>query len=74
MCLAIPGKIISRRDRHAVVSFNGLKKEVNLELVPEAKIGDFVTVHTGFAIGVVNKAEAARTIKLLARKENHHAR
>lgn len=74
MCLAIPGKIISRRGHHAVVSFNGLQKEVNLELVPEAKTGDFVTVHTGFAIGIVDKAEAARAIKLLARKENQHAR
>ncbi len=59
MCLAIPGKIISlHRDRHAVVSFNGLKKEVSLELVPEAKAGDYVTVHTGFAIGVLDSKEA----------------
>mgnify|MGYP000962551950 CR=1 FL=1 len=59
MCLAIPGKIISlRRDRHAVVSFNGLKKTVSLELVPEAKVGDYVTVHTGFAIGVLDSKEA----------------
>jgi len=63
MCLAIPGKILSlRRDRHAVVSFNGLEKDVNLELVPEAKVGDYVTVHTGFAIGVLDSKEAKSTL------------
>lgn len=65
MCLAIPGKILSRRDRHAVVSFNGLRKEVNLELVPEAKVGDYVTVHTGFAIGIVSQEDAQRAERLI---------
>ncbi len=62
MCLAIPGKIISRRGSHAVVSFKGLKKTVNLDLVPEAQVGDYVTVHAGFAIGVLSSEEARKTL------------
>jgi hydrogenase expression/formation protein HypC len=66
MCLAIPGKIIQKRRGHrGVVSFKGVKKEVSLELVPEAKVGDYVTVHTGFAIGILERAEAERTVKIL---------
>ena len=61
MCLAIPGKlesITSELDevfRIGSVDFEGIKKEVNLALVPEAKIGDYVLVHVGAAIGIIDE-------------------
>lgn len=50
MCLAFPGKIISIKKDLARVDFNGIKKEINISLTPEVKKGDYVIVHTGFAI------------------------
>lgn len=69
MCLAVPGRIqsISGADelRSGRVSFGGIVKEVNLAYVPEAKEGDYVLVHAGFAITVVDEAEAAQTLEYL---------
>ncbi|MBN1480714.1 HypC/HybG/HupF family hydrogenase formation chaperone [candidate division KSB1 bacterium] len=69
MCLAIPGKILtidesdSLMDRKGRVSFGGIVKEVQLGYVPEAKIGDYVNVHVGFAISVINEKEAHETMR-----------
>jgi len=69
MCLAVPGKIlnISGEDfaRTARVSFGGIVKEVSLAYVPEAEVGHYVLVHVGFAICVVDEAEAMRTFEIL---------
>ncbi len=71
MCLAIPGKlekITSELDetfRIGNVSFDGIVKEVNLALVPEAKIGDYILVHVGAAIGIIDEEEAKRTMEAL---------
>jgi hydrogenase expression/formation protein HypC len=71
MCLAIPGKLLAitaqldETFRTGNVSFGGIKKEVNLFMVPEAKIGDYVLVHVGVAIGVVDEEEAKLTFKYL---------
>jgi len=71
MCLAIPGKlekIIAELDetfRIGSVSFEGVIKEVNLALVPEAKIGDYLLVHVGAAIGIINEEEATATMTVL---------
>ena len=69
MCLAIPGKILEI-DTHSSpvmgkVSFGGIKKDVCLELVPEATIGNYVVVHVGFAISVMDEEEALETLKLI---------
>ena len=67
MCLAIPGKIISvsiqpdETFRYGRVSFGGITKEVNLSMVPEAKTGDYVLVHVGVAISMIDEAEAQLT-------------
>jgi len=63
MCLAVPGKIISIEGtdpvfRSGKVSFGGVQKQINLAYVPEAKIGDYVLVHVGFAISIIDEAEA----------------
>lgn len=71
MCLAVPGKlerIVSELDeifRIGEVSFDGIRKEVNLTLVPEAVVGDYVLVHVGAAIGIIDEAEAHRTMQVL---------
>jgi hydrogenase expression/formation protein HypC len=69
MCLAVPGKIISIDGedlaRQARVDFGGVLKEVNLAYVPEAEIGQYVLVHVGFAISVVDEEEAAKVFGYL---------
>jgi hydrogenase expression/formation protein HypC len=71
MCLAIPGKIKSisyEYDglvRMAKVQFGGITKEASLEMVPAAKEGDYVLVHVGVAISIVNEEEAMLTFKYL---------
>ncbi|MDX1332474.1 MAG: HypC/HybG/HupF family hydrogenase formation chaperone [Robiginitalea sp.] len=71
MCLSIPGKLIEITEtldetfRLGRVSFDGVVKEVNLTLVPEAEAGDYVMVHVGAAIAVVNEEEAMKTFEIL---------
>lgn len=70
MCLAIPGELIEISDEEALmrtgkVSFGGAVKEVNLACVPEARVGDFVTVHVGLALSVVDREEAERVFEYL---------
>ena len=71
MCLAIPGKIKtieSQMDgmlRMAKVQFGGITKEASLEMVPQAKEGDYVLVHVGVAISIVNEEEAKKTFEFL---------
>lgn len=70
MCLAVPGKIesIDGSDpifRIGKVNFGGILKNVNLAYVPEAKIDDYVLVHVGFAISIINEEEALEVFKYL---------
>ncbi|QOY89841.1 HypC/HybG/HupF family hydrogenase formation chaperone [Paludibaculum fermentans] len=70
MCLAIPGQILNLQGddeitRMARVSFDGIVKEISLAYVPEARTGDYVLVHAGFAIQTIDEAEAERTLKIL---------
>ena len=71
MCLSIPGKlieIVAELDptfRIGKVDFDGIKKDVNLAMVPEAKIGDYVLVHVGAAISVIDEEEAKETFDIL---------
>jgi hydrogenase expression/formation protein HypC len=71
MCLAIPGKITSITNqlnetfRYGKVSFGGIMKDVNLCMVPEAKEGDYVLVHVGVAISIVDEEEAHKVFSYL---------
>ena len=71
MCLAIPGKLLSINVeldevfRQGKVSFGGILKDVNLSMLPEAKVGDFVLVHVGVAISIVDEEEARQTFEYL---------
>lgn len=67
MCLAVPGRIVSVGDdalRTGKVSFGGMIKDVSLALVPGARVGDYVMVHVGFAISIVDEGAALRSIEL----------
>lgn len=67
MCLAVPGKILSISGddflRSGRISFGGIVKEVSLAYVPEAQIGNYVVVHVGFAIAILDEAEAEQTLR-----------
>jgi hydrogenase expression/formation protein HypC len=70
MCLAVPGKIISIEgttplERTGRVNFGGIIKEASLAYVPEAIIGDYVIVHVGFAISLLDESEANRVFEYL---------
>ena len=65
MCLAIPALITSIKDYQAVVDIDGVTREVSIQLTPEAKVGDYVLLHTGYAISIIDAAEAEETLKLL---------
>lgn len=64
MCLAVPGKITSLKDGLAEVDFCGVTRAVSLDLVPAAGKGDYVLVHAGFAIQLLEPGEAEETLKL----------
>ncbi len=68
MCLAVPGRVLSLSGedpatRVGRVDFGGVVKEVNLAFAPEASVGDYVLVHVGFAIAVIDEAEAGRVMR-----------
>jgi len=70
MCLAVPGKIVNIINtdpilRTGKVSFAGIIKEVNLAYVPEANIDDYVIVHAGFAISIIDETEAKQIFQYL---------
>ena len=71
MCLAVPGKIVTILQekslglRRGKVDFGGVRKEVCLDYTPEARVGDYVLVHVGFALTVVDEHEAQRVFEAL---------
>ncbi len=69
MCLAVPGKIVRIYEENAIkmseVDFNGVTMKVCLEATPQAKIGDYVIVHAGFAINILEESEALETLSML---------
>jgi len=65
MCLAVPVKVVSIEGNEADVEIGGVKRRVSIMLTPEAKVGDYVLLHTGYAINVIDEAEAKETLKIL---------
>jgi len=64
MCLAVPMKLIKKDEVQGVVELGGVKRQVNLMLVPHAKLGDYLVVHAGSAIEILDETEAQKTIAL----------
>lgn len=66
MCLAVPGKVVKRDDGlKATVDMMGIERPVSLLLVPTAQVGDYVLVHAGFGIQIVDEQEAKETLELV---------
>lgn len=65
MCLAIPALITSISDKEADVEIGGISRRISLYLTPEARVGDYVLVHTGYAINVLDQEEAKETLEIL---------
>jgi hydrogenase expression/formation protein HypC len=67
MCLAIPAKIVEKTaGDNAIVSLEGVKKEISLALVADADVGDYVLVHVGYALNTISPEEAAKTLEIMA--------
>jgi len=65
MCLAIPARLTELLDaEQAIVDLGGIRKQVSIALVPEARVGDYVIVHVGHAIGQIDPEEAERTLAM----------
>lgn len=70
MCLAVPGKIVSLSEKEPLlrmgrVSFGGIIKQVSLAYVPTAQVDDYVIVHAGFALSILDPTEAEKTLDYL---------
>ena len=66
MCLAIPTRIVAIDGQMAQVELGGIGRQISLALTPEAGVGDYVIVHTGFALSVLDEQEAQKTLRLFA--------
>ena len=65
MCLAVPARVESIDGQQAIVDIAGVKRAASIWLTPEVKVGDYVLLHTGHAIAIIDEAEAQETLKLL---------
>ncbi len=74
MCLGVPGRIVEVYEqgglRMAKVDFGGIFREACLDYVPEAEAGDYCVIHVGFAISLLDEAEALKTLELLKQISN----
>jgi len=74
MCLAVPGRIeeIYQKDglKMAQVDFGGIRREVCLDYVPEARVGEYCIIHVGFALSLLSETEAKETLALLQDIDN----
>jgi hydrogenase expression/formation protein HypC len=65
MCLAVPTRILTLEDQAAEVDLGGVRRRISVVLTPDVRVGDYVVVHSGFAINVLDEQEAEETLKLL---------
>lgn len=70
MCLAVPVRVTSIKGDEAETEVSGVRRRISIALTPAVKVGDYVLVHTGFSIGVVDETEAQETLKLLEEMAN----
>jgi hydrogenase expression/formation protein HypC len=64
MCLGVPGKLIELEGTKGIIIYGGAKREVDLSLIDDPQVGEYVIVHAGFAIEKLDKAEALETLKI----------
>lgn len=65
MCLAIPAKVLKIEGKRAEVDMGGVRREVNITLTPGVEVGNYVIVHAGYAINILDEEEAEETLRLL---------
>ncbi len=65
MCLAVPMQLVARDEFEGTAELRGVRRRVSLMLCPEARTGDYVLIHAGYAIGAVDAEEARRTLEVL---------
>jgi len=65
MCLAVPMRLVERDEGLGVVEIDDVRREISLMLLDDAKVGEFLLIHAGYAIGRVDETEAKETIELL---------
>jgi hydrogenase expression/formation protein HypC len=74
MCLALPAQVVERlAEDQAVIDLGGIRKTISVALVPEARVGDYVIVHVGHALGLLDEAEAQASLALFAELERSRA-
>ena len=73
MCLAVPAQVLSIEGHDAEVDFSGVRRHISVVLTPDVQVGDYVIIHTGFAINVLDQEEAAETLKLWQELEEFNA-
>jgi len=69
MCLAVPARVLAIDAQEAEVEIGGVKRRISIALTPQVRAGDYVLIHTGFAINVLDEAEAQETLQLFAEIE-----
>lgn len=74
MCLAVPALVLSIDGPEAEVDFSGVRRRISVVLTPDVRVGDYVIIHTGFAINVLDQEEAEETLKLWQELEEFNAR
>lgn len=67
MCLSVPGKVVEILDNMAKVEVGGVIRDISMDICPDASVGDYVLIHTGFAIQKLDENEALETLDLLRR-------
>ena len=74
MCLAVPTQVVSIDGAEAEVDLGGVRRRVSIALTPEVQVGNYVLIHTGFAISVLDEAEARETLALFRELDEFNAR
>jgi len=69
LCLAIPGRVEELQGMFGVVNFGGVRRKVDFSLLQRCKVGDYVIVHAGFAIEIMDEADAEETLSLIRQIE-----
>jgi hydrogenase expression/formation protein HypC len=65
MCVAVPVRVVEIRTHRGLIELGGIKKEIELSLTPDVRVGDYVLLHAGFAIQRLDEVEAKETLRLL---------
>ena len=74
MCLAIPAKVKDIKDEIAIVEIGNVEREAGIMLVPEVKIGDYVLLHAGYAIQIIDEEEAGKTMELFKQMDEFYSK